>query len=126
MAKSSLYLNEELLKKLRIDGDRSVGMSTAVNRAVDRLDMIIASEEKTLLELFTNDEWNAMRNTTNGTIWEPAAVIRGGMMAEIQDRLDDELVSFGAYRDELEPKLATLTVSQQVALIDMIERWWAK
>jgi len=122
--KTSLYLTDDLSTKLRLSERR--GLSEAINESIDRYNEIIDVERKRLISLFVEGEWNAMRNAANGTIWQPAAVIRGGMLANIQDSLDEELESFGAVRTELESKLKELSVAQQFALVEMVEEWWVK
>ena len=124
MAKTSFYLSKSLEEKLRIGPER--GLSMAANRAIDRYYAMCDAERARLEKLFTEGEWNAMRNACNGTIWEPAAVIRNGMLAEIQDSLDEELEMYGANRKQLEKKLIELTISQKFALVEMLEEWWSK
>lgn len=124
MAKTSFYLSKDLEKKLRLGPER--GLSMAANRAIDRYYAMCEAEKAKLEKLFSEGEWNAMRNACNGTIWEPAGVIRNGMLAEIQDTTDEELEFYEADRKKLEKKLYELTVSQQYALVEMLEEWWDK
>lgn len=120
--KSSIYLSDEIKAKLRVPPR---GQSAAVSATIERYDALLAPEIKRLAALFSGAEWNAMRNACNGTAWT-AASIRGGVLADIQDSLDDEIESFGADRAALEGKLAALTVGQQFALVEMIEEFWGK
>lgn len=122
MPKTSFYVSEVLKERLRLGPDR--GLSMAANRAVDRYYAMVDAERKRLGEIFSEGEWNAMRNAASGTIWEPAEIIRNGMLAEIQDSLDEELEMYGADRKTLEKKILGLTISQQYALVEMIEEWW--
>lgn len=122
MPKTSFYLSKKLEAKLRLSEER--GLSMAANRAIDRYYAMIHSERPKLTAIFTEGEWNAMRNATNGTIWEPAEIIRNGMLAEIQDSLDEELALYKADRKMLEKKILSLCVSQQFSLVDMLEEWW--
>jgi hypothetical protein len=124
MGKTSFYLSKDLEKKLRIGPER--GLSMAANRAIDRYYAMCDAERAKLEKLFSEGEWNAMRNATNGTIWEPAGVIRNGMLAEIQDTIDEELEFYKADRKKLEKKLIELNVSQQFALVEMLEEWWSR
>jgi hypothetical protein len=124
MGKTSFYLSKDLEKKLRLGPER--GLSMAANRAIDRYYAMCDAERAKLEKHFTEGEWNAMRNATNGTIWEPAGVIRNGMLAEIQDTIDEELEFYKADRKKLEKKLIELNVSQQFALVEMIEEWWSR
>jgi len=120
--RTSIYLTDDLKAKLKLG--RSRGLSEALNMAIDRYQEIIDAERKRMNSIFTEGEWNAMRNSCNGTLWVPAALIRGGVLANIEDSLDEEIESFGADRETLEGKLRELTVVQQFALVDMIEQWW--
>ncbi len=122
MGKTSFYLSKNLESKLRLSPER--GLSMAANRAIDRYYAMCDAEKAKLEKLFSEGEWNALRNACNGTIWEPAAVIRNGMLANIQDTIDEEFEMYGADRKKLEKKLLELTVSQQFALVEMLEEWW--
>lgn len=119
--KSSIYLTDEIKAKLRVPPR---GPSAAVSATISRYDALLEPEKRRLASLFGEAEWNAMRNACNGTCWEPAGTIRGGVLADIQDSLDGELDMYGADRDALEAKLTALTVAQQFALVEMIEAWW--
>jgi len=122
MAKTSFYLSKDLEKKLRLNPER--GLSMAANRAIDRYYAMCEAERAKLEKLFSEGEWNTMRNSCNGTIWEPAAVIRNGVLSQIQDTTNEELEFYEADRKKLEEKLFKLTISQQFALVEMLEEWW--
>ena len=121
--KTSIYLTDELSSKLRLDEKR--GLSVALNETIDRYDEIINSEKKRAESIFSESEWDAMRNACNGTIWQPAAIIRGGVLANVEDSLDEEIEYFAADRSDLESKLRGLTVTQQFAVVELIEEFWA-
>jgi hypothetical protein len=123
MAKTSFYLSKDLEKKLRLGEDR--GLSMAANRAIDRYYAMCDAERAKLEKLFSESEWNTMRNSSNGTIWEPAGIIRNGVLAQIQDTTNEELELYGADRKKLEKKLLELSISQQFALVEMLEEWWS-
>jgi hypothetical protein len=122
--KTSIYLTDELRAKLRLDAGR--GISEAIHMAVDRYQEIVGSERRRLEALFTPEEWNAMRSACNGTMWVPAAAIRGGVLANIEDTYEAEVAEYGAERGALIEKLRGLTVAQQFALVEMLEAWWAE
>lgn len=121
--KTSIYLTDELTAKLRLNEDR--GLSTALNETIDRYEEIIASERKRVQSMFSESEWNAMRNACNATLWHPAATIRDGVLVNIQDSLDEELDYYGADRETLEGKLRSLSVAQQFTLVEIIAQWWS-
>lgn len=118
--KTSIYLSADLAEKLRVPPR---GPSTAVAATIDRYGALLAPERKRLAAQFSEGEWNAMRNACNGTAWTGAS-IRGGVLANIQDSLDDEISMYGAVRADLESKLAALSPAQQFALVEMIEEFW--
>lgn len=119
--KSSIYLSDEIKGKLRVPPR---GQSAAVSLTIDRYYSLLEPARKRLEALFDEGEWNAMRNACNGTMWTPAATIRGGVLANVQDSLDEEITEYGANRATLEGKLAGLTIVEQFALVEMLEAWW--
>jgi hypothetical protein len=120
--KTSIYLTDDVSALLRCPPR---GPSEAVGIIAERYTALLEPEKRRLAALFTEGEWNAMRNACNGTAWT-AAAIRGGVLADIQDSMDIEIESFGAFRDKIELKLVALTSAQQFALVEMIEEWWEK
>lgn len=124
MGKTSFYLSKELETKLRLGPER--GLSMAANRAIDRYYAMCDAERAKLEKLFSEGEWNTMRNSSNGTIWEPAGIIRNGVLAQIQDTTNEEFELYGSDRKKLEKKLIDLTISQQFALVEMLEEWWER
>jgi hypothetical protein len=118
--KSSIYLSDEILSKLRVPPR---GQSSAVSATIERYDALLAPEKKRLFSLFSAGEWNAMRGACNGTAWTGAS-IRGGVLADIQDSLDEELAQFGVDRAALEGMLAALSTVQQYALVEQLEAYW--
>ena len=119
--RTSFYLTETLEKKLRITEE--IGLSGRVSRIIDRFMVIVDCEKNRLIELFSEGEWNAMRNQSSSAIWEPASVIRNGVLNQIRDCLDTEINSYEANRKDIEDKLKVLTVAQQIVLVEMIEEW---
>jgi hypothetical protein len=93
-------------------------MQIDVSIIAERYTALLEPEKRRLAALFTEGEWNAMRNAYNAA-WT-AAAIRGGVLADIQDSIE----SFGAFRDKIELKLVALTLAQKFALVEMLEEWW--
>ncbi len=122
MAKTSFYLSKDLENKLRITEDR--GLSKTVSRTIDRFYYIIEAEKKMLSKMFTKNEWTTLRSICNGTIWEPSNSIRKGVLIKLQDSMDYEIKDFGADKKRLEEKLNNLSLSQDFALVEIIEEWW--
>lgn len=120
--KTSIYLTDEVRALLRCPPR---GPSEAVGIVAERYTALLAPEKKRLTTLFSEGEWNAIRNACNGTIWSPWS-IRGGVHHNIIDSLNEEITAYGAIRADLEKKLFELTPVQQFALVEMIEEWWEK
>lgn len=75
--------------------------------------------------LFSEAEINAMRDVCNGTWFEPAQLIDGAILANVEDGEADGLyekweIDGAALRE----KLRGLDFTHQVALVEEIEQWW--
>lgn len=117
---SSIYLSDKVRSLLRTPPR---GQSAAVSATIDRYYSLIESERKRLAVLLSPSEWDAVRGACVSTDWTGTAP-RGGVLANIQDSLDEELEAFGADRATLEAKLAALPPVAQYALVEMIEEYW--
>jgi len=120
--KTSVYLNDEIRAKLRCPPR---GASQAISETIERYSALLEPELRRLEVFFGPEEWNAMRNACNGTLWS-AASMRGGVLADIEDSLDSELDSFGVSREGLLAKLQSLSPVAQFALVESIEEFWEK
>ena len=124
--RSSIHLRDDVAAHFALLARAEGGVSDPINELIRRYYIgIVEPEIKRLEKFFSEGEWNAMRNACNGTAWT-AESIRGGVLADIQDSLDDEIARFGAEREGLEAKLASLSIGAQFALVEAIEAWWAK
>ena len=117
--KTSFYVSAAIESKIRITD--TVGMSNRISRIIDRYTVIIEADRKYLEELFTENEWNAMRQACNVTIWEPASIIRYGVQANIEDSTAAEIEMYDVKKDELLAKLQPLTIAQRFALVELLE-----
>jgi hypothetical protein len=117
--KTSFYISDEIRKKLRLTPER--GLGRAVSQTIDRYHAIIHAESERLTEIFTKDEWETIRGACAYSNWATAGLIRNGVLAEVQDMPDSKLGGDKADRKTLEKKLGGLTVTQQFALVEMIE-----
>ncbi len=96
-------------------------LSGAVNRVADRYYEIVRRARINL----SPAEIDAIRDALNGWLAEPAATIAGGPALEVEDALADGLAErHGIDGPALVDKLIKLTFAQEVALVDLIERWW--
>lgn len=74
---------------------------------------------------FTEAELMAMRDCCNGTWFEPAQLIDGAILANVEDsRVDGLYEKWAINGDALATKLRALSFADQVALVEEIEQWW--
>lgn len=73
-------------------------------------------------------ELSLLRDANNGTLHEPAALLRGSIAMGVADAiaLDGLDTKWGVDGDALVAKLRDLTFLQEVRLIEDLEAWWAK
>lgn len=99
--------------------------SKTVNRALDRYAEILRRER--VEKLFSEAEWNALRDMLNGTISEPAAMIRGSLAQGWEDSLDDGIAEKWVVDPQaMSAKLRALTYPQEVAVIHGVEQYFSK
>lgn len=79
--------------------------------------LLKASEPK-----LSEKEFNLLCDVCNGTLFEP--IYPGMLHAEAEDAEPEYFTKWKVDREELLDKLSTLTVAQEIALIDRIERFW--
>ena len=76
---------------------------------------------------FSEAEMNALRDCCNGTIFAPAQLIAGAVLANFEDSAVDGLYDkWGIDGLETARKLNALTFAEQVALVENIEKFWAE
>lgn len=74
---------------------------------------------------FSEAELNALRDCCNGTWFEPAQLIDGAILANLEDSEIDGLYEKWAIDGAaLAAKLRELSFADQVALVEEIEQWW--
>lgn len=97
--------------------------SKTVNRALDRYAEIMRRER--VEKLFSDAEWSALRDMLNGTILEPAGMIRGSLAQGWDDSIEDGIAEkWGVDPASMADKLRALTYPQEVAVIHSVEQWW--
>lgn len=120
--KTSLYLNEQLSRMLEKYAPRVNGeLSSTLTILTDRYDVLMAAERRTIRDLFTDGEHLLMLDNALSTMYEPAAIIQGSVLADAEDQEDAEFDRFGVDRAALIGKLRELTPGQQFALVDWLE-----
>lgn len=118
--KTSVYIKEDLQKALHIEPYGWRGASGAVNMVAERYTTLIKSGEKKVSGIFTEKEFKAIFNVCCGKKWIPAAVIRIGVLAMVQDAEENELL--GVNKEELVEKLTGLSPLESFALVELIEQ----
>lgn len=97
--------------------------SKTVNRALDRYAEIMRRER--VEKLFSDAEWSALRDMLNGTISEPAPMIRGSLAQGWDDSIEDGIAEKWAVDPAaMAGKLRALTYPQEVSVIHFVEQWW--
>lgn len=97
--------------------------SKRVAMAIDRYREILRRER--VERLFTEAEWNLLRDVCNGTVFEPAQLIAGALVAEVKDATYDGIADkWSVDVPMLLENLEKLSYVQQVAVIEVIEAWW--
>ena len=101
------------------------GMSHRLAQIADRYSEIM---RRTPLPDLSDAEWSLLRDALNGTLHEPAAMIRGALALGVEDgiSLDGLDGKWGVDGAALAGKLRSLTYAQEVRLVEEIERWWAE
>jgi len=119
--RTSLYVNEEMAAKLGPLVERFGGLSKAVTVVSARYQEIMSIDRRTVKDLFTEGEINLMLNNALPTVYEPAGVVNGAVLADTQD--EDRVVfqEFGVDRGVVLEKLKSLTTGQAFALVDWLE-----
>jgi hypothetical protein len=98
------------------------GLSHRLAQIADRYLATIADR----LPDLTDSEWSLLRDAMNGTIHEPADMIR--LFADgIEDaiRLDGLDVKWGVDGPALLHRLRALSFAEAVAVVEAVEGWWA-
>lgn len=74
---------------------------------------------------FAEAELNALRDCCNGTLFEPAQLIDGAILANFEDSAIDGLYDkWTIDGPATAAKIAALSYPEQVALVEAIEQWW--
>jgi hypothetical protein len=120
----SLYLRPEQAEKLPVDARHT--RSAAINVVIDRYHAVMTSLRAEVEQALTKDEMLAVCGICNGTIFEPAEIIIGAVLADVQDADDTALVQFGVGKGALCAKIADLSPAHQMALVELIEAFWRK
>lgn len=97
--------------------------SGRVNQALDRYAELLRRER--IEKLFTEAEWSALRDMLNGTISEPASLIRGSLAQGWADAQADGIAQkWGVATSDMQVRLRELSFAQELAVVEAVESWW--
>ncbi len=121
MPNKSYYLSPE---KIGVIESRGKNASASLERIIDRYGELMRRSRPELTEA----QWNLIYDAMNGTLHEPAQLIRGSVAHGIGDAiaLDGLADKWQVDGPALINLLASLTYAQEVAVVDAAERYWAK
>lgn len=119
--RTTIYLNPPLAAALEDVGEGST--SGRLGAICDRYAEI--KRRARIAQRFSEGEISAFRDCCNGTLFEPAQLVDGAVLANFEDSLIDGL----AEKWDIDPvetvaKLRSLTYPDQVALVEDIEAFW--
>lgn len=122
--KAGIHIGPQLEAIIGATGDETgITTSKRVNVIGDRYAEILRRER--VEKLFSEAEWNALRDMLNGAVNEPAELIRGSLRLSWEDSLEDGIAEkWGVDDFEMTRRLHALTFPQQVAVVEAVERWW--
>lgn len=119
--KASVYLADRIR---RVIGDVGQGeLSGRIADIVDRYGVICDMGALELERAFTADELRALCAATWSTLWQPASTIIRGILADWEDSKPDGLYAeWHVDGKAVSAKLRALSVGQQIALVEYLER----
>lgn len=118
--KTSIYLSEKL-ESLIEKYKRLGGPGEALTALADRYDTITSIGKRKIRNKFSTDEIMMLVYQGLSTVYEPAGVIPGAILADIEDMDPNDFKSRKIDRAALLEKLRTLTIDEQFALVDWLE-----
>src|SRR3989339_813496 len=126
--RSTVYINDKLgallskyLQRKSDDSGKNEGQSATITRIMDRYDVFMRIERRTIREIFSRDELNLILRNALLKTFGPVEGILGAVLDDVISQLDAVFLSHGVDRDALIGKLKILTPGQQLSLVDWIE-----
>ncbi len=115
----NFWLPEKLIQQLKARGE----MTEAVREGMTRYYAMLDWERRHLKDKFTPGELSLLADICNGTKFT-GGMISLGVLFNAQDAESLYYEKWKVERDVLLEKLGSLTVCQEAALVDSIERFW--
>lgn len=119
--RTTIYIPDDMR---RIVGHTEHGeLSSRIADIIDRYGLLCSLQRQQLEQAFTEAELNALCDAIWSTIFQPAAAIIDGVLADFEDSGPDGLYE----KWEIDPgvvkqKLRKLNIGQQIALVELLER----
>lgn len=126
--RSTIYINEKLgallskyMRRKNDDNGKNEGQSVTITRIMDRYDVFMRIERRTLSDLFTPDELNLLNEAALYKTFDFAEGIFGAALDDAIDEADNTYLRHSVNRANHIKKLKGLTPGQQLALVDWLE-----
>lgn len=117
--RTSIYLSPPLEEALKGADSISGRLGQICDRYAE------TNRRARIAQRFSAGELNAFRDCCNGTIFGPAQLIDGAVLANFEDSLQDGIAEkWGIDAPATIAKLRDLTYPDQVALVEDIETFW--
>lgn len=115
--KSSIYLTDSIRRKLKITPYGERGTSEAVSMVVSRYDKIMREAVRDIKDMFSEEELIECTNACLSTVLDDTP---DTVLINIEDTYPEECL-YPENKSFLEQKLRKLTMTQQFALLELIE-----
>ncbi len=119
--RTTMWLPDDLKKRLTASSDQS--MSDGIREVSERYFYILDRSRGEIRDKFTVPELSLLCDITNGTR-QTAASLDRCLLADAEDTEDEIYARWQVKREVLIKKLESLTLSQNAALVDAVERFW--
>lgn len=129
MGRTSLYTNELMDRHLAELTPRLGGMAPAITVVLDRYMELMRLGRASLRgqsNPLSESEFKCLLAMAMSTLFEPAGIVQGAVLADAEDAGQEELSAFGVERAALLAKLRGLSPLEQFALVDWLEAEKAK
>jgi len=126
--RSTIYINEKLgpllskyMHRKNDDSGKHEGQSVTIMRIMDRYDVFMRIERRTLSDLFSLDELSLLNGAALYKTYDFAEGIFGAVLDDAIKEVDCLFLQHHVDRGECIRKLRGLTPGQQLALVDWLE-----
>lgn len=119
--RTTMWLPGELKKRLAASSDQS--LSDGIREVSERYFTILDRSRAEIRDVFTPAEMALICDVCNGTMFTAPTLDRC-ILADAEDTEDTIYTKWRVKREVLIGKLESLTLSQNAALVDAVERFW--